>query len=475
MQLRAFILILILLSLGLELRAQTSPLEFGCQDFERVIEFVRKEHLRFRMMPESEYLELYKKAYQAIPGTMRDRGYAMMAAQFENGKEALLKKALAQTSLQSFCRSLGSSLTQVMFLKAFVSELDPYSDFYLSDEVQRKSSVVNGHFVGVGIATKDADPFLEITEVVDGGPSAGKLKVGDQISHIDGYPVRGLKGEELKIRIRGALHTEVKFSILRGSGPVSLDVVVRRDHVYQQSVSYHWMEKGVLQIRIHRFFVQTAEQIRDILMKERSKMKALVLDLRDNPGGLLQSARDVVDLFVASGVVVYLRGEYDDQLWALNAGAVLGTPMLVLINERTASAAEIVAGALQDYGRALLVGRRTFGKSCVQNIYETQSAIGTDYPGGLKITTLWYYLPSGRSAKNISPDFDVPLAAGEIASDRIHMPYEMASQIQVFPISKSSRSAKIKTLIGEIRPKLEASSESEKLSLQLIKYLLAER
>jgi len=475
LKLRAFILILITMSLGIELKAQSSALDLSCQDFEKVFEFVRKEHLRFRVMAEQEYLELFKKAFRAIPDTMRNRGYLMMAAQFENEKEDLLKKAMAQSSLQGFCRSLGSSLTQAMFLKAFVSELDPYSEFYLSDESQRKSSVVDGHFVGVGIATKNADPFLEITEVVDGGPSEGKLKVGDRITHIDGYPVRGLRGEELKIRIRGALHTDVKFSVLRSSEPISLDVVVNRDHVYQQSVSYRWMEKGVLQIRIHRFFVQTAGQIRDILMKEKSKMKALVLDLRDNPGGLLQSARDVVDLFVGSGVVVYLRGEYDDQLWALHGGAVLGTPMLVLINERTASAAEIVAGALQDYGRALLVGRQTFGKSCVQNIYETQSAIGTAYPGGLKITTLWYYLPSGRSAKSIIPDFAVPLAADETNTERIHMPYEMPSQIEVFPISKTKRAAKIKSLMGEIRPKLQASSESEKLSLELIKYLLAER
>lgn len=400
-----------------------------CGDFQKIIEFVHAEHLRFRVSPPDELVRLLQEGIEKLSDEMRTQGYHFLAAHYDQEIRASLK-ATSWRSVRELCELLPSSSHREFFLKAFVGALDPFSQFYTLDEMPRRTSVVDGHFVGVGIATVSEDHFIRVTEVVQDGPSFGQLEVGDLISHVDGRSVRGLSAEQLRNRIRGELGTKVVFRGRREDKVFETSVL--RGHVYQTSVSYQKLEADILQIKIHRFYAQTASQIESIL-KRYPEAKALILDLRDNPGGLLQAARDVVNLFVptSQGVVVHLRGIYEDQILTSHVGQYTERPLVVLINERSASASEIVAGALQDYGRAVLVGRQTYGKSCVQNIYETHTAVGTEYRGGLKLTTLWYYLPSGRSSDTIRPD--VLVAQTGEASDLkpVSMPYQWPQKIDV--------------------------------------------
>jgi|GEM_PF-5923047 len=420
------------LSFSFLLSAAPSHFNFSCKDYSKILGFVQKEHLRFSVMNSAKRKKLTREAIKHMPDTMRELGYYMLAADFEKHE---LKKlvGISNESPEALCKPLQSDFYRLMMVKSFVSALDPYSDFYLEEEMSKKASVLSGHFVGVGVGTHPTGKYIEITQVIKGGPSDGILQEGDRIIKIDGHPVDHLSLDEIRRRIRGRMGSTVAFRVIRQKKAIT--VRIKRGDVFQKSVDYSWLDDGIINIKIYRFFAQTASKINAIMRKNASKIKGIVLDLRDDPGGLLQGARDVVDLFIRQGVVVYLQGNYNDQLWAMNAGGFTKTPMVVLINDRTASAAEIVAGALQDYGRAILVGHQSFGKSCVQNIYDTQTALGTEYRGGLKLTTLWYYLPSGRSSMSIEPDIYVPNPTKRPIA-RIHLPYKMPMHIDVLPIDK---------------------------------------
>ncbi len=200
------------------------------------------------------------------------------------------------------------------------------------------------------------------------------------------------------------------------------------------------------------------------------------MDLRNNPGGLLQAGRDVVDLFINSGVVVYLKGkDVDEQVWAMNEGGHLKTPLVVLVNEGTASAAEIVAGALQDYGRAVVVGQRTYGKGSVQNVYETQGMLHTNYRGGFKLTTLFYYLPSGRNVDRLEPDIVSAKVETDEKFDHPQMPYRGPAHIEVvrYPELHGHGFAASKNHL-RLTSK-ETSYPSEEIGKALLKKMLADR
>lgn len=450
--------------------SEDSKSHLHCTDFKKIIDFVHSEHLRFRVEGENGLDRMLGAALPATAQKMRDQGYYYLAARFESSFLQDIQKVDRQNIAQ-FCEAFPSSTHREFFLKAFVSSLDPFSEFYTLDEMPRRTSVVDGHFVGVGIATMAQDAYIRVTEVVEGGPSSGQLQKDDLISHVDGKPVRGLTAEELRLRIRGELGTVVEFRGIRNK--VRFETRVERGHVYQKSVTYKELEQGILQIKIHRFYAHTASMIESIL-NDRKHAKGVILDLRDNPGGLLQGARDVVDLFVSHGVVVHLRGIYEDQISAIHTGGFTETPMVVLVNERSASASEIVAGALQDYGRAMLVGRPTYGKSCVQNIYESHTALGTDYRGGLKLTTLWYYLPSGRSSGTIRPDVYVAASADDETKEeekRLQMPYKWPQEIQVTAVAQEG---KLKQWISKSAKAFKGISKFEEAGQALLKSILAQ-
>jgi C-terminal peptidase prc len=411
--------------------AADSESNLSCTEFSSIVRFVEQQHLRFQQLTETTTTreKLFEMAKDQMPATLRLLGYPFLAAQFEAN---LLKDFRAKhfKNPDELCEFLSNSNYRGAFMKSFVKTLDPYSDFYLSEELETKSSVLDGDFIGVGIGTEPKVNALQVTEVVEGGPSDGKLFTGDLIYKIDGYPVSGLNEMEVRQRIRGLAKSVVKFNVQRDSK--FLDVPVIRDHVRQKSVSFSWLKDNVLSIKISRFFKPTASEVEAILAENLPKARGIILDLRNNPGGLLQAARDVVDLFISQGVVVYLKGKnVEDQVWALRDGGHLTIPLVTLVNSGTASAAEIVAGALQDYGRALVVGQKTYGKGSVQNIYETQSAIGIQYHGGIKLTTLWYYLPSGRTVKSLDPDVKVAANDEEKVFSHPQMPYAGPEKIEV--------------------------------------------
>lgn len=401
----------------------------SCLEFQSVQQFIERTHLRFEEISSEQRAQLLSDAFRETPDALRLLGYPMLAAQFEKAKFFERSRAENRSAPLEICQMFESNLYRTSFLKAYARHLDPYSDFYLTEELDAKSSALEGEFVGVGIGTEAEENALRITEVVPGGPAENKLFIGDRILKIDGHIVHGLNDIEIRQRIRGQRGSRVHFEGFRGNEKFQVAIV--RNVVHQQSVSYSWLEGKVLQIKISRFFRQTAELVERVIRSEGVKAKGFILDLRNNPGGLLQGARDVVNLFVPQGVVVYLKGRgVEDQVWALRDSRELRKPVVVLINSGTASAAEIVAGALQDYGRAILVGQKTYGKGSVQNIYETQTALGIRYRGGVKLTTLWYYLPSGRSVKSLDPDV---ATADPDANTMTHpiMPYSGPARIQV--------------------------------------------
>ena len=431
----------ILLSLGIlvlqvSVFADEPEATMSCSDFGKVFAYFQDQHLRFFIEPQTDRAKLASDALKRMPEELATLGFHFLSPQFEKYMLPKLSglSIVGKESTDQLCEILANSLYRGVFLKSYARLLDPYSDFYLTEELDTKSSVVDGEFVGVGIATDPVQDFLEVSHVVEDGPAAGKILLGDKIYRVDGHPVKGLSEVEIRQRIRGLKGTKVIFGLKRKEA--DLDVEIIRDKVTQRSVTAEMTDNRFLMLKVHRFYRQTSFEVESAIRQAGPRLRGLILDLRNNPGGLLQAARDLVDLFISSGVVVYLRGrDVDEQIWAMTEGGYVNMPLVVLVNEGTASAAEIVAGALQDYGRALVIGHPTYGKGSVQNIYETQSALSTSYRGGFKLTTLFYYLPSGRNVASLKPDI-LSSAAEKSELEHPQMPYKGPSKIDVAQLPK---------------------------------------
>ncbi|MDE1924378.1 MAG: S41 family peptidase, partial [Gammaproteobacteria bacterium] len=280
-----------------------------------------------------------------------------------------------------------------------VSSLDPYSE-YLDQrqyaEVQLDSA---GEYSGVGIETSAEDGQVVIVSVFAGSPAAiAGLRAGDVISSVDGNRVTNASVAQTIDRLRGKPGTTVRIGILRGSNDRPLEVAVVRGRVELHSVRAKIVAPGYGYVGIAEFSDTTASEVKTALQSLRrdngAPLKGLILDLRDNPGGVLEAAVAVADDFIDSGIIVSAKGRTPDANFEMDAtpGDDLdGAPIVVLVDGGSASAAEIVAGALKDHGRATLMGGRTFGKGSVQTVMPL--------PGGraLKLTTSLYYTPSGVS------------------------------------------------------------------------------
>ncbi|HPM70048.1 MAG TPA: S41 family peptidase [Smithellaceae bacterium] len=310
-------------------------------------------------------------------------------------------------------------------INGMIRALDPHSAYMTPDLYKELEVETQGQFGGIGIEITILKDVLTVVSPIEGTPAfiAG-VKPGDQIVKIDGKSTKDITIMEAVKKLRGPKDTKVTITIMREDLSTPKDVLLTRAIIQIKSVRYKIYKDGIAYVRIASFHERTSDDLRKSLRDLNDKlhpMKGLVLDLRNDPGGLLLQAVEVADIFLPSGVIVSTRGRtrsMETRAAARNDMNEITCPLVVLVNEGTASAAEIVAGALQDNGRALVVGTQTFGKASVQTI------IALEDGSALKLTTGRYYTPNGRSiqAEGITPDIvvkyippsgDVESAAGE--------------------------------------------------------------
>jgi carboxyl-terminal processing protease len=294
-------------------------------------------------------------------------------------------------------------------INGMVKSLDPHSSFMTPDLYKELEVETQGAFGGIGIEITILKDILTIVSPIEDTPAfVAGIKPGDQILRIDGKSTKYITVMEAVKKLRGPKDTKVTITIMREKMSTPKDIVLTRAIIQIKSVKVKYFD-DIGYIRIAAFQERTSDDLNKAL-KEISKklnpMKGLVLDLRNDPGGLLNQAIEVSDMFLKSGIIVSTRGRaknMETKATAKDDGNEITCPIVVLVNEGTASAAEIVAGALQDNGRALIIGTQTFGKASVQTVIPLEDG------SALKLTTARYYTPKGRSiqAEGIKPDIIV--------------------------------------------------------------------
>ncbi|MDX1587878.1 MAG: S41 family peptidase [Oleiphilaceae bacterium] len=299
-------------------------------------------------------------------------------------------------------------------IEGMLSGLDPHSSYLKPQAFNQLEESTSGEFGGLGIEVGMEKGFVQVIAPIDDTPAArAGIQPGDLIIRIDDQSVKGMSLEDAVKKMRGEPGSEVTLTLSREgeSGPV--EVTLERAIIQVTSVRTEMLEKGYGYVRISHFQQNTGRDFKaalESLEKENGDtLNGLVLDLRNNPGGVLQAAVDVADALLDEGKIVYTEGRIADSQLEFNASpgdSASGVPVVVLINAGSASASEIVAGALQDHGRAVILGTDSFGKGSVQTVMP----LGTDY--AIKLTTALYFTPDGRSiqAKGIKPDIRVQQA-----------------------------------------------------------------
>ncbi|MGY4706600.1 S41 family peptidase [Candidatus Bipolaricaulota sp. J31] len=291
-------------------------------------------------------------------------------------------------------------------MKGMVEALgDPYSVFFTPDEYKKWQDAVEGEYTGVGMEITIRKGKVVVVTPFPGTPAyeAG-IRPGDWIKAVDGTPTEGLSLEEVSMMIRGPEGTEVTLTIVTPAGEEREVTLVRARIVIQPVLSEYWEDKGIGYIRIILFTARTPAEVGKALYHlPLDRMKGLILDLRNNPGGLLSAAVDVASFFVDEGVILYARGPlYGFRPYYSRGNAFPNLPLAVLVNEGTASGAEIVAGAIRDHGVGVLVGRKTFGKGVIQQIVR-------EFPDGsaLKLTIGEYLTPDKHRVHEVGIEPDI--------------------------------------------------------------------
>ena len=296
-------------------------------------------------------------------------------------------------------------------IRGMLRGLDPHSAYLDKEAYKELQEGTSGKFGGLGIEVGYEDGFVKVISPIDDTPAqrAG-VKAGDLIIKLDGKSVKGISLMEAVKMMRGKPGSEIVLTILREGEEKPFNLPVVRDVITVKNIKSETIEPGLMYIRISNFQIHTVDDMRKSLKKLKNEntdnLKGLVLDLRNNPGGLLNAAVGVSDLFLNSGLIVYTEGRIKDSKLKFTAKPTevfKNIPIVVLVNGGSASASEIVAGALQDHKRAIIMGERTFGKGSVQTILPMSDETA------LKLTTARYYTPSGRSiqASGIEPDMIV--------------------------------------------------------------------
>ncbi len=282
-------------------------------------------------------------------------------------------------------------------IKGVLESLDPHSSFLPPDMYKDIQTETKGEFGGIGveITIKDGFPTV-ITPIEDTPAFKAGIKSGDHIVRIDGKPTKNMSLVSVVKLIRGAKGKPVILTIMREGFTIPKDFTIVRDIIKVKSVKYRMMDDQYGYIRIVQFQENTSKDLNNALdeLQKKNNIKGILLDLRNNPGGLLEQAVEVSDKFLSEGMIVYIEGRNKEdskmKFYAHKKDDYIG-PLVVLVNEGSASASEIVAGALQDYKRAIIVGTKTFGKGSVQTIFPLGDG------SGVRLTTAKYFTPKGRS------------------------------------------------------------------------------
>ncbi|HCA03004.1 MAG: S41 family peptidase [Vreelandella alkaliphila] len=302
-------------------------------------------------------------------------------------------------------------------MRGMLSELDPHSAYLDEEEYRSLRESTQGEFGGIGIEVgTENGQLIVITPIDDTPASRAGLLSRDVIVAIDGTPTDSLSLQEAVNLMRGEPGSQLRISVLRAGEESPREFTLTREVIRNESVKHEVLEPGYGYLRISQFQSRTPEQARRSLerMAREQPLEGLILDLRNNPGGVLQAAVGVADLFLDEGLIVYTEGRLSDTEMSFSASPETpagDVPLVVLINSGSASAAEIVAGALQDQRRGVIMGTESFGKGSVQQIMPLGNG------EGLKLTTALYYTPNGRSiqAQGIEPDVEVVRGRLEVA------------------------------------------------------------
>jgi carboxyl-terminal processing protease len=316
-------------------------------------------------------------------------------------------------------------------IRGMLAGLDPHSAYLDQEQYNELKVGTTGQFGGLGIEVGMENGFVKVIAPIDDTPAqkAG-IKAGDLVIRLDDKPVKGMSLNDAVKMMRGEPGSEIVLTIVREGVEQPLKIKIVRDVIKVKSVKSRLLEEGYGYVRITSFQSKTGDNVIDAIseLKKKGDLKGVVLDLRNNPGGVLNAAVAVSDAFLESGLIVYTDGRVEDAKMRFSAtpnDVLNGAPIVVLINSGSASASEIVAGALQDHKRAIIMGEKTFGKGSVQTILPTSNG------GAVKLTTARYYTPSGRSiqAEGISPDVPISKVKLELAAQSEFAPIKEADLV----------------------------------------------
>lgn len=363
-------------------------------------------------------------------------------------------------------------------IKGMLEALDPHSTFLSKEDFKEMQEATSGEFFGIGIEISTENNQLIVVSPIEDTPAhkAG-LKAGDTILAVDGQPTQDMSTQEAVSKIRGPKGTEVELLIMHKEAKAPTTVKIVRDAIPLISVKSRFLDDdGYLWVRLTRFNDRTTAELIDALRDrvKQAEIKGIVLDIRNNPGGLFKQSVTVSDIFLKKGLIVSMRGRDGKVLethTARPSSTDITCPLVVLVNQGSASASEIVAGALQDHNRAVIIGERTFGKGSVQKIEPLGD--GT----AVKMTIARYYTPLGRSiqAEGIQPDLEVAFEApreGEPKPIRFFGPREkdLSRHLENSADNKEEKKEKVKLLEDETKTMLEKDNQL-RMALQMVRSL----
>jgi len=294
-------------------------------------------------------------------------------------------------------------------IKGMLNGLDPHSSYLNTSEFSELKIGTTGQFGGLGIEVGMENGFVKVISPIDDTPAArAGIQASDLIVKLDDIPVKGMTLNEAVKLMRGKPNTDIVLTIIRDGELKPLIITITREIIRVKSVKNRMLEPGYGYVRITNFQSRTTTDLLKAIsdLQKQNKLEGLILDLRNNPGGVLNGAVGVSDAFINDGLIVYTEGRIDDSSHRYHAtpgDSLNGAPLVILINGGSASASEIVAGAMQDHNRAIIMGTKSFGKGSVQTIQELRNG------SAVKLTTARYFTPDGRSiqAKGIVPDIEL--------------------------------------------------------------------